>query len=177
MLAVQSSRISAVQTEALYEKTIVSPIGELKLIASSRGLVALQFHGGAGSKNDFAGEEIIAGDHYPSLLAAERQLAEYFAGKRKKFDLPLAPRGTVFQLKAWRELSKIPYGETISYGEQARRMGDANKARPAGAANGRNPIAVIVPCHRVIGATGAMTGFGGGIRTKEWLLKHEQDNA
>ena len=104
----------------------------------------------------------------------EKQLSEYFSGKRKDFDIPLAPKGTVFQLMAWRELSKIPYGETISYGEQARRVGDIKKARAVGMANGQNPISIIIPCHRVIGSSGVLTGYAGGLDVKEKLLLHEQ---
>jgi methylated-DNA-[protein]-cysteine S-methyltransferase len=102
-----------------------------------------------------------------------RQLREYFAGTRTEFDLPLDPIGTDFQRGAWTVLRSIPYGRTMSYGEQARAMGDANKARAVGAANGRNPISVIVPCHRVVATSGALTGFAGGLSSKEWLLRHE----
>jgi methylated-DNA-[protein]-cysteine S-methyltransferase len=107
------------------------------------------------------------------LDQAVAQLREYFAGARHEFDLPLDPVGTEFQQQAWQVLRSIPYGETISYGEQARRLGDVNKSRAAGAANGRNPISIIVPCHRVVGSTGKLTGFAGGLDTKAWLLHHE----
>ncbi len=102
-----------------------------------------------------------------------KQLAEYFRGERRKFDLKLAPEGTPFQLAAWRQLRRIPYGKTISYGEQARRMGNPKAARAVGAANGENPISIIVPCHRVIGADGWLTGFGGGLGKKKRLLDLE----
>ena len=91
--------------------------------------------------------------------------------------MPLAPHGTAFQLAAWQALRTIPYGETVSYGEQARRLGDARKARAVGAANGRNPLPIVVPCHRVVGANGHLTGFGGGIECKAWLLDHERSPA
>ena len=104
------------------------------------------------------------------LDEAVRQLDEYFAGERLEFDLPLEPNGTPFQRQAWTALRTIPYGETISYGEQARRLGDRNKSRAVGAANGKNPIPIVVPCHRVIGANGHLTGFGGGLDVKAWLL-------
>ena len=107
---------------------------------------------------------------HPVVAAAAAQLAEYFAGERTDFDLPLDPVGTEFQRSAWEALRTIPYGTTVSYGEQAERMGDRRKARAVGAANGRNPISIIVPCHRVVGANGALTGFAGGIDTKAWLL-------
>ena len=109
------------------------------------------------------------------MAQAAAELGEYFAGDRQTFDVPLAPRGTEFQLAAWLALRTIPYGETVSYGEQARRLGDARKARAVGAANGRNPLPIIVPCHRVVGANGHLTGFGGGIECKAWLLDHERD--
>ena len=107
------------------------------------------------------------------LLVAASQLFEYFAGKRKRFDLPLAPEGTEFQLRVWEELQRIPFGERISYGDLARRIDDADAVRAVGAANGRNPIAVIIPCHRVVGADGSLTGYAGGIERKRRLLDLE----
>jgi methylated-DNA-[protein]-cysteine S-methyltransferase len=107
------------------------------------------------------------------LPEAVRQLEEYFKGERREFDLPLAFEGTLFQTRAWRNLLTIPYGETRSYGEQARLIGNPNASRAVGLANGRNPIPIVVPCHRVIGANGSLTGFGGGIERKRWLLAHE----
>ena len=156
--------------------TCEAPIGLLTLTASGKGLCGVWFE-----KSDFAKRskrllaegELRASDENPFLRKAEQQLKEYFAGKRTAFDVKLDMRGTVFQMQAWRELQKIPYGKTISYGEQAARMGDAKKARAAGMANGRNPISIIVPCHRVIGASGALTGFGGGLSTKQYLLDLE----
>jgi methylated-DNA-[protein]-cysteine S-methyltransferase len=109
----------------------------------------------------------------PPLAEARRQLDSYFAGELREFDLPLAPQGSAFQMSVWRELRRIPYGETISYGELARRVGDPTKARAVGAANGSNPLPVIVPCHRVIGADGSLTGFGGGLERKRRLLELE----
>lgn len=103
----------------------------------------------------------------------KKQLNEYFRGERTKFDLELAPEGTPFQLAAWRELRKIPYGSTISYGEQAKRMGNPRATRAVGAANGKNPLSIVVPCHRVIGANGKLTGFGGGLGAKKKLLELE----
>jgi len=104
---------------------------------------------------------------------AIRQLKEYFEGRRSEFDLPLAPEGTDFQREVWRRLQEIPYGETISYGELARRIGNPNASRAVGAANGSNPLPILIPCHRVIGANGKLTGFGGGLPTKEALLALE----
>ena len=109
-----------------------------------------------------------------SLLdEARRQLVAYFAGRLRAFDLPLAPNGTEFQRRVWTELTKIPFGATISYARLARRVSNAAAVRAVGAANGRNPIPIIVPCHRVIGSDGSLTGFGGGLARKQWLLKHE----
>ena len=109
-----------------------------------------------------------------SLLdEARRQLVAYFAGRLRAFDLPLAPNGTEFQRRVWTELTKIPFGATISYARLARRVSNAAAVRAIGAANGRNPIPIIVPCHRVIGSDGSLTGFGGGLARKQWLLNHE----
>jgi len=107
------------------------------------------------------------------LPEAVRQLKEYFSGKRREFDLPLRLRGTAFQQRVWRSLTEIPYGETLSYGQLARRIGKPSASRAVGLANGRNPISILVPCHRVIGADGSLTGYGGGLERKRWLLAHE----
>jgi methylated-DNA-[protein]-cysteine S-methyltransferase len=107
------------------------------------------------------------------LPEAVRQLREYFAGNRREFDLPLRMDGTEFQRRVWRALTEIPYGETWSYGELAKRIGNPNASRAVGLANGRNPISIVVPCHRVIGADGSLTGYGGGLQRKQWLLTHE----
>lgn len=148
-------------------RAVPSPIGTLHVTATDSAVVAISF----------AGREPVGDDHpepHPVLDAAASQLTEYFAGERTDFDVPLAPAGTAFQQLAWEALRQIPFGRTVSYGEQALRIGDANKARAVGAANGQNPIPIVVPCHRVIGSTGKLTGFGGGIEVKAWLLEHEQ---
>lgn len=161
-------------TEELSRTTMPSPVGELTLIASPRGLRAVLW------PRELAEPEAIASaeDGDPAAAAILRdavaQLREYFAGERHEFALPLDPLGTPFQQSAWMELRRIPFGETISYGEQARRLGDPNKSRAVGAANGRNPISIIVPCHRVVGANGSLTGFAAGVEAKAWLLRHEQ---
>lgn len=118
-------------------------------------------------------------EHRPTgvLADAVRQLEEYFAGVRTEFEVPVELAGTDFQHAAWTVLSQIPHGQTISYAEQARRMGRPTATRAVGAANGRNPVPVIVPCHRVIGANGSLTGFAGGLDVKTWLLAHEQKGA
>ncbi len=146
---------------------IETPVGELTLVASNEGLHVVTW--GAGEL-----EELPRAPRHPMIVATKRELAEYFAGKRRTFDVPLAPRGTPFQLRAWRELGKIPYGKTISYVEQARRVGDPKRARAVGGANGRNPIAIVVPCHRVIAKDGGLGGFGGGLANKRLLLDLEQ---
>jgi methylated-DNA-[protein]-cysteine S-methyltransferase len=112
-------------------------------------------------------------DSSPILEAAATQLTEYFAGNRTSFDLPLAPEGTEFQRRVWSELRTIPFGETVSYLDIARSLGDTNAIRAVGAANGKNPIAIVVPCHRVIGSDGKLTGYAGGLWRKEWLLRYE----
>jgi methylated-DNA-[protein]-cysteine S-methyltransferase len=160
--------MSAVSPPDLVRRSVESPIGLLVLVASPTGLRAVDF----GIDPRRVG--VPEGDSAILALAAQ-QLAEYFAGSRFEFDLPLEPVGTPFQLSVWRVLDTIPYGETISYGEQARRLGDAKKARAVGGANGRNPLPIVVPCHRVIGTSGALTGFGGGLPIKEKLLKHERE--
>lgn len=141
---------------------IDSPVGPLTLVERDGALVRLSF--GAHGADEPA---------TPVLARAAAQLGEYFAGERRSFDLPLAPSGTEFQLACWRALAEIPYGETRSYGEQARNIGRPDRARAVGAANGANPIAIILPCHRVIGADGSLVGFGGGLETKRRLLDLE----
>ena len=156
----------------LYEKTIASPVGKLRLVASDKGL---RYVGFDNSDERYAAldDERQASDTHFILLKAEKQLAEYFNRSRTVFDVPLELKGTVFQINAWRALQKIPHGETRSYGEQAASIGDAKKARAVGMANNRNPIPIIIPCHRVIGAGGALVGYGGGLKRKEWLLALE----
>ncbi len=153
--------------------TMAAPVGELTLVASQRGLRAVLWDGELTDGGDIP---IAAGKGRAAAILAEAQLQleEYFAGTRQEFDLPLDPVGTDFQRAAWDELRKIPFGETISYGEQARRLGDTKKSRAVGAANGRNPISIIVPCHRVVGSTGKLVGFAAGVDVKEWLLQHER---
>jgi methylated-DNA-[protein]-cysteine S-methyltransferase len=154
----------------LRHTVIDSPIGPLTLVATSTALREVRFPNGRPVGPEDGPNEP---DH-PVLARAARQLAEYFAGERREFDLPLDPQGSPFQLAAWRGLMTIPYGETVSYGEQARRLGHEGKARAIGAANGSNPLPIIVPCHRVVGADGSLTGFGGGLEAKAWLLHHER---
>lgn len=154
----------------LSRAVVESPVGPLTVVASPVGLRALLWPGA--DHGDVDAE--VRPDTRTLIDDVERQLGEYFAGARTAFDVPLDPVGTAFQLAAWTALRAIPYGETVSYGEQAERMGDRNKARAVGAANGRNPISIIVPCHRVVGSNGSLTGFAGGIDTKRYLLDHER---
>lgn len=154
-------------------KTMESPVGKLKLVASDTGLVAVLWQNDRPKRVRLA--ELVEDDQHPVLLKAERQLGEYFAGKRKAFDVPLDMRGTDFQKNVWEALLGIPFGETRSYGQLAKQLGNPNATRAVGAANGRNPLSIIVPCHRVIGSSGSLTGFGGGLETKAHLLDLEKN--
>ncbi|MDH5832604.1 methylated-DNA--[protein]-cysteine S-methyltransferase [Luteimonas kalidii] len=149
---------------------IDSPVGPLFVAADDAGLRAIEFR-------DNRHPVRRDGDWQPGdsamLQRARTQLEEYFAGERRSFDLPLSPRGTDFQRTVWTTLASIPYGETISYAQLATRVGRPSASRAVGAANGRNPLPIVLPCHRVIGADGALTGFGGGLPTKHYLLALE----
>ena len=153
--------------------TVASPVGPLTLLASDAGLRAVLW------PIDTPGERVSWPDGtreapgHAVLRLAQHQLDEYFAGRRRTFDVPLDLHGTPFQIKAWRLLATVPYGSTVSYRQQALLLGDPNKARAVGAANGRNPVSIILPCHRVVGASGALTGFAGGLDAKRSLLEFE----
>ncbi len=157
---------------AYFYKFIKSPIGQLKLVATNRGLSAVLWENDDPNRVRFT--EISPSADHPILCKSQRQLDEYFAGKRKNFELDLDFHGTEFQKKVWQALLTIPFGETRSYGEIARQIGNSKASRPVGGANSKNPIAIIAPCHRVIGASGKLTGFAGGLKIKEFLLKLEQ---
>lgn len=148
-------------------RTVPAPFGPVHVVANDDAIVAIHWFDELPDAPEHDGP-------HPVLDRAAEQLAEYFAGTRSEFDLPLAPYGTPFQQLVWAALREIPYGTTISYGEQARRLGDPNKSRAVGAANGRNPIPIVVPCHRVVGTNGKLTGFAGGLDVKAWLLDHER---
>jgi methylated-DNA-[protein]-cysteine S-methyltransferase len=154
----------------LFHRHIDSPVGPLLVAGNDEGLQLIEFH--APRHPMRRGEHWREGDH-PVLRQAEAQLGEYFAGKRRHFALPLAPQGTDFQREVWWELANIPFGGTISYADLAQRVGRPTATRAVGAANGRNPIPIVLPCHRVIGADGSLTGFGGGLPTKQFLLQLE----
>ena len=160
------------QTRKRYvHKTMGSPVGTLTLVATDDGLAGILW------ENDWPNRTPLdigaRADGHPVLIKAESQLNEYFSGGRKEFALELDVEGTPFQRAVWNALRTIPFGETRSYGEIARQIGNPDAVRAVGAANGRNPIPVIVPCHRVIGSDGSLTGFGGGLPRKKWLLQHE----
>jgi methylated-DNA-[protein]-cysteine S-methyltransferase len=145
----------------------LSPLGPIEIIASGDGITSLHFC-----------EEIPQNHSIPStLLFTVTELSEYFSGSRKDFSFPLAPQGTEFQKQVWKELQNIPFGEKRSYLDIALKLGDKNLTRAVGAANGKNPIAIIVPCHRVIGENGSLTGYTGGLWRKEWLLDFETSKA
>jgi methylated-DNA-[protein]-cysteine S-methyltransferase len=154
--------------------TMDSPVGELRLVAHDGAIVAIEFSPFRGLAD---GRPIgDRRDDDPLLRRAMEQLTAYFAGERRDFDLPLAPHGSAFQRKVWEQLRGIGYGETASYGEIARRLGMTNAAsRAVGLANGRNPIPIVIPCHRVIGANGTLTGYAGGLERKQTLLDLEGD--
>ena len=152
-------------------KFMASPVGKLKLVASEKGLVAILWEND-NPRRVFLGE-MKDDDRQPILVETERQLKEYFEGKRQEFSIPLDMRGTPFQINVWEALLAIPFGETRSYGQLAKQLGRPSAARAVGAANGRNPLSIVVPCHRVIGSSGELTGFAGGLETKEQLLKIE----
>lgn len=150
---------------------LLSPIGTLWIVASDAGVHAILFANGV-TEEIF--QRFSKNPDHPVLMKVAIQLREYFAGQRKDFDLPLAPFGTEFQHKVWNELRRIPFGKTASYGEQAQKIGQPRAIRAVGTANGRNPIAIVVPCHRVIGKNGSLTGFAGGLPNKKFLLTLEQ---
>ena len=155
----------------LHQLSLETPIGPLRLHATDDALVAVYLPGQ---------EPPAPAPERPGhalLEQARAQLAEYFAGERRHFDLPLEPRGTPFQREVWSALRGIPFGATRSYAEMAAALGRPSASRAVGGANGRNPLSIVVPCHRVIGANGALTGYAGGIARKEWLLRHERASA
>ena len=154
-----------------YFKTAKTPVGNLKLIATDKGLAAILWEDDPEGRVRLA--PLVEDKTHPVLLKTERQLNEYFAGKRTTFSVELDAAGTEFQRSVWRALSEIPFGETRSYLDIAKRVGKVKAVRAVGAANGKNPISIIVPCHRVIGASGKLVGFAGGLGLKAQLLELE----
>lgn len=164
--------MSSKRQKAYVYKIMKSPVGDLKLVASDQGLAAILWQNDDPKRVrlNIVGED----PSHPALLETERQLSEYFAGRRKIFTVTLDFSGTEFQKKVWRALLAIPFGQTRSYGEIAKALGNAKAMRAVGAANGKNPISIIAPCHRVIGSTGKLTGFAGGLDVKARLLDLER---
>jgi methylated-DNA-[protein]-cysteine S-methyltransferase len=155
-------------------KTMHSPVGELKLVASDKGLAAILWENDDPKRVRLGLME--EDKKHPVLMETERQLKDYFAGKLKKFTVKMDFAGTEFQKKVWKGLLTIPFGETRSYAQIAKQIGSPKAVRAVGAANGRNPISIIAPCHRVIGSNGKLTGFAGGLKAKACLLGIESDN-
>jgi len=154
-----------------------TPVGVLQVGASDDAVLYVELPRRRGSAPRFERwlhDRLLSRGDTPVLRAALTQLREYFAGKRRSFDVPVEPVGTEFQQRVWKIVAAIPFGETVSYGAIADRLGSPVKARAVGAAVGANPIPIIIPCHRVIGADGSLVGYGGGLRMKIWLLRHEQ---
>lgn len=154
-----------------YFLRIESPVGKLMLLASEDKLLEIKFS--SSIKNDELSENVEENNELPVFIDTEVQLNEYFRGKRDSFSIPIVLNGTEFQQKVWKQLQSIPFGQTISYQELAERVGDSKKARAVGNANGKNPIPIIVPCHRVIAKDGSLGGFGGGLPIKRYLLELE----
>lgn len=156
---------------SLVEMAVPSPVGELTLVASDTGLVAILWEHDDPARVRLT-DRVVRPDH-PILAQASVELTAYFAGNLRAFSVPLDFRGTDFQRRVWAALLTIPFGETRSYGDIARMIGSPTASRAVGAANGRNPISIIAPCHRVVGTNGALTGFAGGVEVKRWLLHFE----
>jgi methylated-DNA-[protein]-cysteine S-methyltransferase len=158
--------------ETRFTRHIETPLGWMKLVSEGEAIAEVQFIKDQTLKTGSV--EMQTGGLPGCLSICASQLMEYFQGKRPDFDIPLSPRGTDFQQRVWNELKKIPCGTTISYMELAKRLGDPKVIRAAGSANGKNPIAIFIPCHRVIGSNGELVGYAGGLPLKKWLLNHEQ---
>lgn len=148
---------------------IETPVGILELQGDAEGLVSALFEDS---------EDVIVSEKIPKELEeAVNQLQEYFEGKRKEFYIKLSPEGTDFQKKVWKQLEGIPFGKTVTYQQMANQLGDPKVIRAAASANGKNPISIIIPCHRVIGSDGSLTGYAGGLHRKKWLLEHESPSS
>jgi methylated-DNA-[protein]-cysteine S-methyltransferase len=152
------------------------PFGELTVVASDKGVRYITFENDAHPKS-YQNMSVIDDASHPVVARTVAQLHEYIKGTRRTFDVPLDLVGTEFQVQAWNALAKVPYGTTASYTQQAASIGRPKATRAIGAANGRNPVVVVLPCHRIVGADGSLTGFGGGLHVKKWLLDHEANVA
>ncbi len=166
----------------ILHKYIDTPVGKMRMAATDAGICLFDFQYRKSIDNivkrieTHAGDTLVEGEH-PHFEQLERQIGEYFAGTRKHFDLPLHLLGTPFQISVWQGLQKIPYGETRSYKQQSIFLGNEKAIRAVAGANGENGIAIIVPCHRVIGENGSLTGYGGGLQRKKWLLDLENKHS
>jgi methylated-DNA-[protein]-cysteine S-methyltransferase len=156
-----------------FQSMVTAPFGVVTIVVSDLGVRFVMFADDAHPKS-FDGMNIVTGESHPILDSAIEQLREYFEGVRTDFDLPLDLHGTEFQVEAWKSLAQVSFGKTASYKQQATSIGRPKAVRAIGGANGRNPIVIVLPCHRIVGADGSLTGFGGGIPIKKWLLEHEQ---
>ena len=154
----------------LYESTITTPVGPLRLLATERGVAGIYFE----EHKNMPQRSATSCPEHPVIQAIASQLQQYFEGERQNFETTLDPIGTDFQKQVWTALTEIPFGTTETYGELAARLGKPQASRAVGRANGLNPISIIVPCHRVVGASGKLTGYAGGLETKQWLLEHER---
>lgn len=156
-----------------FQTNCASPLGDLTLVATENALAAVLWPAEPEGRVTFSSSP-VAQSETDVLTATANQLHEYFEGRRTTFDLPLDPTGTEFQVQVWRSLATIEYGTTSTYGAQARSIGRPKAVRAVGAANGRNPLSIVLPCHRIVGANGKLTGFAGGLDAKRWLLDHER---
>ena len=163
----------ATRDVSYFSGVVTAPFGDVTVVASDLGVRYVMFSEDAHPK-PLSNIVIHVDTEHPVVKSALDQLGEYFNGARTAFDVSLDLRGTEFQVATWKSLAEIPFGKTISYGEQAALIGRPKAVRAVGGANGRNPVAIVLPCHRVIGANGSLTGFGGGIAVKQWLLQHER---
>lgn len=161
-------------TDTLTSRVHGSPVGPLTLIAHETALVAVLWPEERAGRVRLASEPRVDDGDHPVLAEAARQLAEYFAGDRRDFELGLDPQGTEFQRDVWWSLADIPFGETSTYGRQAELIGRPSAVRAVGSANGRNPLSIVLPCHRIVATDGGLAGFAGGLETKRWLLDHER---
>ena len=164
----------ATRDVSYFSGVVTAPFGDVTVVASDLGVRYVMFAEDAHPK-PFSNIDIHVDPQHPVVKSTLDQLREYFDGARFAFDVPLNLHGTEFQVATWKSLADIPYGKTISYGEQAASIGRPKAVRAVGVANGRNPVAIVLPCHRVIVANGSLTGFGGGIAVKQWLLQHERN--
>ncbi|CAB4636581.1 MAG: methylated-DNA--[protein]-cysteine S-methyltransferase [Actinobacteria bacterium] len=166
----------AAETVIFSRGTLQAPFGLLTVVASHRGVRYITFEEDAHPKS-YVDMDVRDDSEHPVVASALMQLREYLAGDRTSFDLPLDLQGTEFQVDAWNALAKIPFGSTVSYAQQAASIGRPKATRAIGSANGRNPVVIVLPCHRVVGADGSLTGFGGGLHVKSWLLDLEKQKS